>query len=256
MPTRASWGGRSCWSRGLAVLAGPASAVTIDWVTVGNPGNAADTASNCYAADCGSVAEVYRISKFEMTNAQYAEFLNEKAASDPLGLYNPEMDKQSAGRGHAQRRLRELCVQREAWLREQAGELRVVLRQPVLHELAEQRSGEPGHGERGVHAARRHGDAEQRAYGHGELRREHLPAERERVVQGGVLGSRDAQFPRLPGGLERSDGVRGAGCDAEHGELLRRRRQRGGRRRVHRFVEARTGRSTRPGTCGSGTSRS
>jgi hypothetical protein len=41
---------------GLAVLAGPASAVTIDWVTVGDPGNAADTASNCFAANCGSVA--------------------------------------------------------------------------------------------------------------------------------------------------------------------------------------------------------
>ena len=33
----------------------------------------------------------YRIAKYEVTNAQYAEFLNAKAATDPLGLYNPNM---------------------------------------------------------------------------------------------------------------------------------------------------------------------
>jgi formylglycine-generating enzyme required for sulfatase activity len=80
---------------GLAamLLAPPASAlVTIDWVAIGNPGNAADTpSSNCYAADCGSVSYEYQISKYEVTNAQYAEFLNAKAASDPLALYNTSM---------------------------------------------------------------------------------------------------------------------------------------------------------------------
>ena len=92
------------WSRslllpaGLAVLAGPASAVTIDWVTVGDPGNPADNEANCLVeADCGSVAEVYRISKFEVTNAQYAEFLNAKAAEDPLGLYNTSMESNADG---------------------------------------------------------------------------------------------------------------------------------------------------------------
>jgi formylglycine-generating enzyme required for sulfatase activity len=76
---------------GLALLAAPASAVTIDWVLVGDPGNAADTATNCYAANCGSVADSYRISRYEVTNAQYAEFLNAKAASDPLLLWNASM---------------------------------------------------------------------------------------------------------------------------------------------------------------------
>lgn len=47
-----------------------ASLVTIEWVTVGNPGNASDTANHCYATACGSVAETFRISKFETTNAQ------------------------------------------------------------------------------------------------------------------------------------------------------------------------------------------
>jgi MYXO-CTERM domain-containing protein len=70
----------------------PARAVTIDWVAIGNANNLADTPStNCYAADCGSVDHAYYISKYEVTNAQYAEFLNAKAASDPLGLYHPSM---------------------------------------------------------------------------------------------------------------------------------------------------------------------
>jgi formylglycine-generating enzyme required for sulfatase activity len=71
----------------------PGSAVTIDWVTVGDPGNAADTATNCLnsAPNCGSVGYDYYISKYEVTNAQYAEFLNAKAASDPYALYDPNM---------------------------------------------------------------------------------------------------------------------------------------------------------------------
>ena len=66
-------------------LAPAASAVTIDWVTVCDPSNTADTTG------FGAVAESYRMSKTEVTNAQYAEFLNAKAASDPLALYNTSM---------------------------------------------------------------------------------------------------------------------------------------------------------------------
>jgi hypothetical protein len=49
----------------LVPLAG--SAVTIDWVLVGDPGNAPDTASNCVnsAPNCGSVGYSYYISKYE-----------------------------------------------------------------------------------------------------------------------------------------------------------------------------------------------
>lgn len=76
----------------LALLVAPASAVTLDWVAVGNPGNAPDVPStNCWAPDCGAVPYAYSISKYEITNAQYAEFLNAKAAADPLGLYNASM---------------------------------------------------------------------------------------------------------------------------------------------------------------------
>ena len=35
-----------------------------------------------------AVADVYRISKYETTNAQYTEFLNAVAATDTEGLYN------------------------------------------------------------------------------------------------------------------------------------------------------------------------
>jgi formylglycine-generating enzyme required for sulfatase activity len=69
----------------------PAQAVTIDWVLIGNAGNAPDTSGYCFAADCGSVAYDYSISKYEVTNAQYVELLNAKAASDPLGLYHTSM---------------------------------------------------------------------------------------------------------------------------------------------------------------------
>ncbi len=75
-----------------ALLATSASAVTIDWVPIGDPGNAADT-TNCYAANCGSVAYDYQISKYETTNAQYAEFLNavDASGSNTLALYNAFM---------------------------------------------------------------------------------------------------------------------------------------------------------------------
>ncbi len=63
------------------------------WAIVGDPGNAAHTASHGY----GSVAEVYAIGKMEVTNAQYVDFLNAVAASDPYGLYDTAMGAQTRG---------------------------------------------------------------------------------------------------------------------------------------------------------------
>jgi len=78
----------SCLLGWLAATAPAAQGVTIDWVTVGDPGNAADdTGYGPY----GSVGYVYRISKYEVTNAQYAEFLNAVAATDTNDLYNTNM---------------------------------------------------------------------------------------------------------------------------------------------------------------------
>ncbi len=71
----------------LAVLFGtrPAEAVSIDWVTVGNPGNLADTTG------FGAVAYSYKISKYEVTNGQYVEFLNAVAAENPHSLYEQSL---------------------------------------------------------------------------------------------------------------------------------------------------------------------
>ena len=59
---------------GVLVFAVPAHTATIDWVHIGNPGNPADTRL-CAGTNCGSVAYDYFISKYEVTNGQYVEFL-------------------------------------------------------------------------------------------------------------------------------------------------------------------------------------
>jgi sulfatase modifying factor 1 len=85
---------------GAAVAtAGTAGAVTMEWVTVGDPGNAADTAvMNDHTTGYGSVSYAYRISKYEVTNAQYAEFLNAVASSnDFAGLYDAQMSGPQGG---------------------------------------------------------------------------------------------------------------------------------------------------------------
>lgn len=56
-----------------------------DMVLVGNAGNAPD------ATGFGAVAYEYRIGRTEVSNFEYAQFLNAKAAADPLGLYHPNM---------------------------------------------------------------------------------------------------------------------------------------------------------------------
>ena len=73
------------------LLSLPASAVTIDWVRVGDSGNAADDTG------FGAVAYAYAISKFEITNAQYAAFLNAVGASDAFALYDERMGTSSVG---------------------------------------------------------------------------------------------------------------------------------------------------------------
>ncbi len=66
----------------------PTFAVTIPTVPVGNAGNAGEVQSQ---GTFGAVGYDYLIGTTEVTNAQYAEFLNAKAASDPLALYNTSM---------------------------------------------------------------------------------------------------------------------------------------------------------------------
>ena len=59
--------------------------VSIETVTVGDPGNAADTTGY------GAVSNVFAIGKYEVTIGQYTTFLNSVAASDPYFLYKTDM---------------------------------------------------------------------------------------------------------------------------------------------------------------------
>jgi formylglycine-generating enzyme required for sulfatase activity len=79
---------------GISMLFAPQSAmaVTVDWVTVGDPGNPAWNG-------LGSVPYVYRIGKYDVTVSQYVEFLNQKDATgaNTLELYGPEMSDATYG---------------------------------------------------------------------------------------------------------------------------------------------------------------
>lgn len=76
----------------LPVTLAVAHPVTMDWSTVGNAGNAADPTTGF-----GSVGYEYRIGTYEVTNAQYAAFLNAVAASDPYELHNGDMGSNPRG---------------------------------------------------------------------------------------------------------------------------------------------------------------
>jgi formylglycine-generating enzyme len=68
-------------------LAGCSTLPTIEMVTVGNPGNAADPGNTTSPNVYGAVAEAFRIGKYEVTLDEYAAFLNAVAATDPYELY-------------------------------------------------------------------------------------------------------------------------------------------------------------------------
>ena len=68
-----------------------ARGAAISTVPLGNAGNAADTTGY------GAVAYNYRIGTTEVTNAQYVAFLNEKAKSDPLSLFDSNMSSDARG---------------------------------------------------------------------------------------------------------------------------------------------------------------
>ncbi len=69
----------------LAAGAAQAAIINIDMVTVGDPGNAADTTGY------GAVSNTYQMGKYDVTAAQYTAFLNAVAQTDTYGLYNSSM---------------------------------------------------------------------------------------------------------------------------------------------------------------------
>jgi len=79
----------------LACVASSSQAITIDWVTVGDPGNTADTSGQPNPA--GAVADTFEIMKYEFTNQQYVDFLNSVAATDTFSLYDPDMGTSARG---------------------------------------------------------------------------------------------------------------------------------------------------------------
>jgi len=74
-------------------LCSAAHAVTIDMVTVGNPGNANDTTG------FGAVATSFQIMKYEFTNQLYTEFLNsvDTSGTNPNSVYNTNMGSNARG---------------------------------------------------------------------------------------------------------------------------------------------------------------
>lgn len=69
---------------GTTLNAGAVGAPFMEFITVGNPGNAPDPLTGY-----GAVGDTYQIGKYEVTNAQFAAFLNAVAATeDPNRIYS------------------------------------------------------------------------------------------------------------------------------------------------------------------------
>jgi len=87
--SRGSLKALSLWLAAVACLSfgSLANAEAIQWVTVGDPGNTADTDP----AGRGAVATAFRIMKYEFTNQQYSDFLNSVAKTDTYSLYSGNM---------------------------------------------------------------------------------------------------------------------------------------------------------------------
>jgi len=66
---------------------------SLQFVTVDSPGNAADTRVNLLdgTSGYGSVAYTYQMGMYDVTAAQYCQFLNAVAATDTYGLYRTNM---------------------------------------------------------------------------------------------------------------------------------------------------------------------
>jgi len=77
----------------VCLLGSQAPGVSIETVPVGNPGNADDTHGDGY----GGVDYTYNIGKFEVTAAEYTDFLNAVADTDTYGLYNTSMGSETGG---------------------------------------------------------------------------------------------------------------------------------------------------------------
>jgi formylglycine-generating enzyme len=89
----------------------PSGQKSLQFVNVGDPGNAGDTVKMAQnnliingnwdtSSGYGAVPYSYAMSEYDVTTAQYCQFLNAVASkSDPYGLYNPLMGGATSGPG-------------------------------------------------------------------------------------------------------------------------------------------------------------
>ena len=184
-------------------------AVTIDLVPVGNPATRARSRAGIF----GRVTTSYRIGKTEVTNAQYAEFLNAKAATDSLGLYNTSMGTVQRRRHHAERRVGQLHVCREGHRRGRRPRrtdytygdkpVNYVSWYDAIRFANWMNNGQGSEHRNGrVHDSRRHGDSFECRQHRAQRRRDLVFAERERMVQSGLLQRRHGQLLRLSHGTD------------------------------------------------------
>jgi sulfatase modifying factor 1 len=75
----------------VASVASSVLGVTLDMVTIGNPGNAANSFGY------GAVPYVFEMARFETTNSEYVAFLNSVGSTNPNGIYDSRMG--STGNG-------------------------------------------------------------------------------------------------------------------------------------------------------------
>ena len=83
-----------CLAFAVASLSSAVFGVTVDYATVGNPGNAANGTTGW-----GAVSDVFKISKYETSNNDYVDFLNkvDAAGTNPNGVYNSQMGTDALG---------------------------------------------------------------------------------------------------------------------------------------------------------------
>ena len=111
-------------------------------VPVGDAGNCADTTGY------GAVAYNYNIGKYDVTNAQYAEFLTAKAtSSDPYGLWNSSMSSNAEG-GISRSGSGPYTYYGQGREGKPAGGGGNLVRRDPVRQLAHQRAGQRRHGKR------------------------------------------------------------------------------------------------------------
>ena len=84
---------------GTVLIPWNAMTLTMDFVTVGNPGNAADPANSGSVPGIGTINATFGIGTYEVTNSQYVEFLNsvDGTGANSLGLYDGNMGTAALG---------------------------------------------------------------------------------------------------------------------------------------------------------------